>query len=115
MLSFTDQCRQLVEKLDETAKLHPRQIEKETDQIQRDVVRLRDGLIDYFRQADISFVGARDGLLDTVNVALSLIVAVEYPVTSIQRSALEQARDTLKKALDNARGIEIASLERRLR
>jgi hypothetical protein len=27
---------------------------------------------------------------------LSLVVAVEYPVTSIQRTALEQARDVLK-------------------
>lgn len=98
--SLADRCRDAVEKLDRAARLHPRQIETEVDQIQRDIVALRDGLIDRLRemQPAPAAPGVR-AALDGINVALSLVVSVEYPITSIQRSALGQARDTLKKIL----------------
>ena len=92
-------CRQTAQKLERAARLHPREIEKEIAQIQRDVVRLRDGLIDEFRQAEAFRVSELRRALEGVNVALSLIVCVVFPITSIQRSAVEQARETLKKLL----------------
>lgn len=96
-ISLTEQCRRIIEKLERVESLHAREIEKEIAQIQRDVARLRDRLIERLRNAQIiSAAGRREAGLDTVNMALSLIVAVEYPVTSIQRSALKQARDILK-------------------
>lgn len=95
--SFTKQCREIIEKLDRVAGLRPRELETEVDQIERDMVRLRDELIKQLRNPPAS----RHSLprLDAVNTALSLVVSVEYPVTSIQRSALEQARDVLQKLL----------------
>ena len=96
--SLTEQCRQIVEKLERSTTLHARDIEKEIDQIQRDVACLRDQLIGCLREAQsASASDRREAGLDAVNCALSLLVAVEYPVTSIQRSALKQAADTLKK------------------
>jgi hypothetical protein len=98
-VSFREKCREVIEKLDSTAKLHPREIEKETAQIQRDVARLRDGLIDLLRHADVTASVPRKVELDAVNTALSLIVAVEYPVTSILRVGLEQAARVLGRVL----------------
>lgn len=66
--------------------------------MERELVRLRDELIiQCRRQGDPVGVSEREQTrLGQINVALSLVVAVEYPVTSIQRTALEQARDVLK-------------------
>jgi uncharacterized protein YPO0396 len=94
---FTERCRRITEKIDRSTQLHPREIEKEIDEIERELVRLRDELIVRSRQAEADATGAQARTkLDHVNVALSLVVAVEYPVTSIQRSALQQANQILK-------------------
>jgi hypothetical protein len=98
--SLAGQCRQIIEELDRATRLHPREIETVVDEIQRDIVRLRDSLIEQLRQAQSSpHSSRRHPGLDAINAALSLVVAVEYPVTAIQRSLLEQARDKLKKIL----------------
>jgi hypothetical protein len=94
-VSFREHCRQIIERLDSTAKLHPREIEKETAQIQREVARLRDGLIDRLRHAGVTAPGPRKVELDAVNTALSLVVSVEYPVTAVLRAGLEQAARVL--------------------
>lgn len=94
---IAEECQQLIARLDRATKLHPREIEKEIDQIQRATARLRDRLIDHLRNPQMTADSSRQKSdLDGVNTALSLIVAVEYPVTSIQRSALQQARELLK-------------------
>ena len=94
--SITERCRQIAEQLDRSARHHPRDIEKEIDEVERELVRLRDELIQCRRQGDPVGVSERGQTrLGQINVALSLVVAVEYPVTSIQRTALEQARDVL--------------------
>ena len=99
--SLIAQCEQAVEKLDRAARLQPKEIEQEIYQIQRDVVRLRDSLIDRLRQSNAgpSLDRPHRGL-ERVNAALSLIVGVQYPVTSIQPAALEQARDVLAQAFN---------------
>ena len=95
--SITERCRQIAEQLDRSTRHHPRDIEKEIDEVERELVRLRDELIQCRRQGDPVGVSERGQTrLGQINVALSLVVAVEYPVTSIQRTALEQARDVLK-------------------
>ena len=96
--SITERCRQIAAKLDRSAQHQPRDIEQEIDEVERELVRLREELIIQCRgQGDPVGVSARGQTrLGQINVALSLVVAVEYPVTSIQRTALEQARDVLK-------------------
>ncbi len=64
----------------------------DVDVAERAINRLRDTLIDGLRKG-------QPGLqppLDQTNVALSLVVGVEYPATGSQRQGLEMARDTLK-------------------
>ena len=94
--SFTQRCRQIVDELERSATLHPREIQKKIEQIERQLVTMRDQLILHCRQED-GAAGPTQAQLEQVNVALSLVVAVEYPVTSIQRSALKQSHELLKK------------------
>lgn len=61
------------------------------------VVRLRDCLIEGYRSASSAEEAQeikRD--LDQVNIALSLVVGVEYPGAGIQQKPLEQARAVLE-------------------
>src|ERR1051325_1900654 len=91
---FTKRRRQIAEKLERAATLQPREILAEIDQIWRGLVVVRGDLMSHCRRGN----GAADAMraqLEQVNVALSLVVAVEYPVTSIQRSALKQSREVL--------------------
>ena len=94
-ISLAEQAHRLVDKLDRSVNLHARDIEREMDQVQRDTARLRDDLIEC-RRSGAAGASVADAALEAVNIALSLIVSVEYPVTSIQRKALERARDVLK-------------------
>lgn len=95
--SLTERCRQIAEELDRAAQHDPREIEKELDDVERELVRLRDELIIQRRREDSAAASAPGQTkLAHINVALSLVIAVEYPVTSIQRTALKQARDVLK-------------------
>ena len=103
-ISLPTQCQELIEKLDRATNLPAREVEQEVDQIQRDMVRLRDHLIGELRRKDASPVTGRPHSgLEGVNVALALIVGVEYPVTAIKRRLLEQARHILKKIMDEGR------------
>jgi len=98
--SFTERCRQIAAQLERSVEHHPREIEKEADEIERELVQLRNDLIVQCREKrpgiDREHAQRR---LEYVNIALSLVVAVEYPLTSIQRSALKQARETLETFL----------------
>ena len=81
--------------LERALRLKPEDLGQEVDTAERLVVRLRDCLIEWIRPGDSA--GHRwQTALDQVNAALSLIVGVEYPAVGIQRSLLEQARESLK-------------------
>ena len=70
------------------------------DGSERAVVRLRDALIEQFRQEQDGQrkAGLRNAL-DQVNIAVSLITGVEFPGAGIQEKPIRQAEDILK-ALD---------------
>jgi len=93
--AFTKRCRQIAEKLERAASLHPRELLEEIDRLERELVVVRDDLILHCRQENV-VAGPLQAQLEQVNVALSLVIAVEYPVTSIQRSALKQSHEVLK-------------------
>jgi hypothetical protein len=59
------------------------------------VAALRDGLIARWRESPGEQVSAS---LDRVNVALSLVIGLEYPMGGLQRQMLEQARSVLEAA-----------------
>ena len=93
--SFKKRTREIAEKLERAATLPPREIIEAIDDIERELVGVRDDLILHCRQENLTD-GPLRAQLDQVNVALSLVVAVEYPVTSIQRSALKQSNELLR-------------------
>ena len=98
--SLTAQCREAVAILDRALDLPPLQVGREVDEVENLVARLRDALIARLRQAEIApEVSRLREALSLANMALSLIVGVEYPATGLQRSAIEEARDTLARLL----------------
>jgi hypothetical protein len=101
--SALEQRQKIIEALDRAAKKDPAGVKVRTDDIQRDIARLRDLLIERLRSARIGpAVGKDNEALNAVNIALSLLASVEYPVTAIQRSPLKEARDELARVPDKA-------------
>jgi hypothetical protein len=86
--------------LDQALYHPPMQLGKEVDDVEQMVTRLRDTLIHHLRRNSTSSAAPRwRAALARINMALSLIVGVEYPAAGIQRSSIEQARDTLAQML----------------
>jgi hypothetical protein len=100
-VSLAEQCQKAMKEIDQAKDLQPRQLEEVIDHVQREIVRLRDALIEQLRARDLAPVsGRRHSALEKINVALSLILTVAYPVTAIQRSALKEAHDCLAAIID---------------
>jgi TolA-binding protein len=77
--------------------LEPNELEREVEEAERKVVKLRDCLIERLRKDAGNVSPSRwRKPLDQVNVALSLIAAVEYPATGIHRSYMEDATKVLR-------------------
>jgi hypothetical protein len=69
----------------------------DVDAAERAINKLRDRLIEGVRRAEPgAHATMLQDALDRTNIALSLIVGVEYPATGTQRKPLEMARDTLR-------------------
>lgn len=67
----------------------PAELKAEVDLAEQAIVALRDGLIEHVRQAPNDQIRSD---LERVNVALSLVVGLEYPMGGIPREMLNQAR-----------------------
>ncbi len=91
-------CREAQEELEDARNMNPMKLGKEVDSVERKVVRLRDCLIARLRRENGSDGADRwRPVLDRVNMALSFIVAVEYPVKGIHRNHLDEAAKVLKE------------------
>ena len=77
----------------------PTELKEEVDVAERAVAALRDELIDLVRAAPEPGLSAA---LERVNVALTLVVGLEYPMGGLQRNMLDEARATLQGTLDAA-------------
>jgi hypothetical protein len=76
-------------------------IGREVGEVEEIVTRLRDGFIYHVRHAGMSPAVPRwHTALKHINTALSLIAGAEYRVARRQRSALEQAAETLAQVFD---------------
>ncbi|HEV7666061.1 MAG TPA: hypothetical protein VGQ62_21190 [Chloroflexota bacterium] len=96
MDSATDELtRAALELLDGALNRPPLELKAEVDDAERAVVALRDNLIDRCRQTENRPDSALRQALDQVNVALSLVVGIEYPVGGLQRALIQQARQVL--------------------
>jgi hypothetical protein len=94
------QCEDAIALLDQLLKILPHLRFQEVGMAERAIVQLRDSLIEQLRQEKTSAEVSRlRALLERVNVAVSLVVGVEYPAVGIQQQPLEMARDVLKGVL----------------
>lgn len=91
----TELCEAALRRLDDALGKPPGELKAEVDLAEQAVAALRDNLIHHWRESPSPSVRAS---LDQVNVALSLIVGLEYPVGGLQRQLLEQARAVLDTA-----------------
>ncbi len=97
---FVEQCLAAVASLDRLLEITPYPRFQDLDGAERAVVRLRDGLIERLRQDSASDEAPRlRGLLERANIAISMIVGLEYPAAGMRRQLLETARDALKGGL----------------
>ena len=96
---FKERFNQTLDLLEELLKLEPYKRYQEVDEAERAIVQLRDDLIGKLRsmQGDSPQKEQTQALLERVNVALSLVVALEYPATGIQQGPLQDAYDYLKE------------------
>ena len=90
-------AREAIRLLDDAIEKPPAELKAEVDAAERAIVALRDELIERWRATPDS--GVRTALSRT-NVALSLVVGLEYPIGGLQRKLLEQARSELHAALE---------------
>jgi hypothetical protein len=95
--STDDLCRRAIELLDDALGKPPQQLKAEVDEVERAVAALRDNLIERVRQSEspLAVDAPLRRALDRSNVALSLIVGIEYPVGGVQRGLINDARATL--------------------
>ncbi len=73
----------------------PEELEEGMREVELCLVGLRDQLIDGYPRKERP-PRVRD-MLEQVNVALSLVIAVEYPVGSLERKKIAEAADVLKR------------------
>lgn len=77
-------------------------IKKEIEAVEECVVRLRDHLIAHLRRQGAQQAAALRPLLEQVNMALSLVVSIEYPAGGIHREALTETGAVLSGLLARA-------------
>lgn len=98
--STEDLRREAIRLLAEAIDTPPMELKAEVDRVERAVVALRDTLIDTLRSTPGADVRRA---LDRVNVALSLVVGLEYPMGGLQSKLLEDARTVLQMPLASER------------
>ena len=90
--------RAVLELIDDAMQRPSSQLKGEVEIAESRLVELRDHLIKTLRQAE-NRPAAQSHALETMNIALSLVVSIEYPAAGIHREALAEARDLLTRFL----------------
>ncbi|MFZ0613845.1 MAG: hypothetical protein WAM73_16520 [Desulfobacterales bacterium] len=91
--------RESVSAMDAAVATDSAKIKTEAEAAEERIVTLRDHLIEHLRQDVAGKAATLRPLLDQVNMALSLIVSIEYPAGGIHREALTEAREVLSGSL----------------
>ncbi len=89
-------CREAMSLLQQDMELPPAELENKLAEAERVLVRLRDGVIGHTRREGSP--SAWRSALEHVNVAISLVVAVEFPSAGVHAEYLKGAQETLRRA-----------------
>jgi hypothetical protein len=87
-------CDEAIRLIDQARAKPPPELKAEVDVAERTIASLRDVLIEQQRRQPSD---GQATSLSRVNVALSLVVGLEYSLGGIQRSMLDQAREVLQE------------------
>ncbi len=98
--AVADDCRLALDMIEQMLPLPPLQVIAEADKLEQTVAHMRDTLIDDLRRNPSGPDAAlRRDALDSVNAALSLVLAVEFPGAGLDRKPLELVRHLLRPLL----------------
>ena len=88
--------------MDAASEKPPAELSTMVDAVERDIVALRDVLIERVRHGTRAARDAPDAasLLEQLNIALSLVIGLEYPAAAVERELLGQARGLLQDVLN---------------
>jgi hypothetical protein len=89
----TQLCDEAIRLLGAALDKPPAELKAEVDLAQQAIVAVRDALIDRLRKGPTEQVRSN---LEQVNLALSLVVGVEYSMGGLNRDLLKQARSVLQ-------------------
>lgn len=93
----THLCREALAALDRAVGPSPGEFKKQVDEAERATVRVRDELIGQLRGEPTRDQGRRwQRALERANVAVSLLVGLEYPAAGGQLQVLKDARYVLR-------------------
>ncbi len=99
-LWLSSQCREAIAHLEQAYMAPPLQLTRDASAAGRIVVKLRDRMVEQLRQdGNGAETEKKKKALDRLNIALTLIVGVEYPSVGVRRKPIEQARDLLESIL----------------
>ena len=93
-IDIRTECEEIIRRLDRAVDEPAAKLSEDVDDAERALVRVRDRLIDDWRSGR-----PRPSALDHINVALSLVIGVEYPLGGLHRNTLRQARDVVTTVL----------------
>ncbi len=106
-------CREAIETIEVVLNKPPRERGQVIDFGERATVRLRDCLIEQYRQSEDAPERANIRYaLEQANIALSLLTGVEYPGAGIQEKPMQEARGILQALLPTLEGLRLSSEDR---
>ena len=97
----SDLCREAIRLLTDARNKPPAELKPAVDEVLHRIVALRDLLVERQRATQQPQRSVPGSSLDRVNVAVSLVVGLQYPVGGIERKLIDQACTTLQAALDS--------------
>ncbi len=97
---FEELLQNVRRRLQEARESPPGEIKSEAYLIEKSVVQLRDYLIGRFRSDAGKHPNIKESL-DTVNMALSLVVGLEFPLSGMKKQLFDEALHLL----DNVRAV----------
>ncbi len=95
-------CRKSIRLLERGLDQETTELQQDVDKVENLVARVRDCFIERLREDRHHAHSRWRALLDEVNVAVSLIAAVEYPATGVNRTHTAQALEILKRIQQKA-------------
>ncbi len=90
-----DRINKIISKLEDARNRPVAELERDLDEAQLLIVELRDSLIERLRRDERN--GELRNCLDRSNLALSMIIGLEYPLGGFHREKIKQAEKVVKE------------------